>query len=179
MATTTIRPNELLDADSGWSQEAATIYEYLADENTGTIINNTATNQAMDLGFENLPDGCIETITGIQVFIGVYAGGKGAVSFRTDLYIGGSGSSIQTILSSTSSTSASNEEALTALTGLSYNTDQIDGMHLIITTTDETQCLFTDIKIVITWSRCPEGSTNGTISHNSGKISLTSGKVSF
>ncbi len=179
MPTQELTPNGILDVGSFTPSSTSDIVSNLSDGDTGTTVQNAATDQTVVLSMSDLTSDNINNVSQIVLTVGAYTGGKGSADFTVLVELADGTDVISSTAFEESSSDASNEVTATA-SSLTLTEDNINGIRVTIVTANETLVIFTDIKIDVTYDRTTVSlGTDGKITHTKGKISLTSGKVSF
>ena len=176
MPVQTLTPNSVLDAGNWEPSSNSDIIDNLSDGDTGTTVVNTSTDQTLILAFSDLTSDNISSISQIVLTIGVYQSGKGQADFTATLELSDGTDVISATSFEVSSASASNEETATA-SSLSLSEDNVNGIKLTLTTANETQAIFTDIKIDVTYSKTSTTGPGGKVQIIYGKVEIQNGKV--
>ena len=176
MPVQTLTPNSVLDAGNWEPSSEADITGNLSDGDNGTAVINTSANQTLILGFSNLTSDDISSISQIVLTIGVYQSGKGQADFTATLELSDGTDVISATSFEVSGAGASNEVTATA-SSLSLSENNVNGIRIRLDTVNETQAIFTDIKIDVTYSKTSTTGPGGKVQIIYGKVEIQNGKV--
>ena len=176
MPVQTLTPNSVLDAGNWEPSSNSDIIGNLSDGDTGTTVVNTSTDQTLILAFSDLTSDDISSISQIVLTIGVYQSGKGQADFTATLELSDGTDVISATSFEVSSAGTSNEVTATA-SSLSLSEDNVNGIRIRLDTVNETQAIFTDIKIDVTYSKTSTTGPGGKVQIIYGKVEIQNGKV--